>query len=554
MNSENPIAPARAGSQDAVREVLLNLRAQLSEAQPGVALLDLLKGLEEVAEHEDHGLSAWVAEVLAPVQQVLARAERRRRDTLADLVAGVAGPCVALSASGLPLAVNAAAAAHPDLSQGGISRLCSPAEFARLVARCRAPGRGAGLLVPAGRYGLLVAGWCENHQALLLTVPLWHWPEGLMAEMQDSFRLTPRETEIVTALMQGLGPEAIAGRDGRSVGTLRQQLKAVYAKMGVSGQAQVVALVAGLAASWQAVRPIAAQPGSGAELRFGMLAQQGRKIGLRRFGQPGGRPVLLIHGALFGVGDFAAERQAAVHSGLDVIAVERPGYGRSSDMSDKDGRDTAATDILTALDHAGFSRVAVIAQDIGTATAFRLARLAPQRVTSIVAAPTTPPMMAWEQTAVMPRGHRVHAWVAQKAPRLLDLVVSLGLAHVRARGASVLPDLFFPGCDFDRDVLARPAMRMGLEGAMALIAAQEARGFLRDMLVTNQDWSADCLGLDLPVVLLHGAESRTVAADAVARFSALLPNARMEMVPGAGHTLPLTHADHVFAHLERLQI
>ena len=53
--------------------------------------------------------------------------------------------------------------------------------------------------------------------------------------------LTPRETEIVDLLFDGLRVRQIAERNGVSAHTVRNQLQSAYRKLGVSGQAELVA-------------------------------------------------------------------------------------------------------------------------------------------------------------------------------------------------------------------------------------------------------------------------------------------------------------------------
>ncbi|WP_106746090.1 alpha/beta fold hydrolase [Yoonia maritima] len=51
--------------------------------------------------------------------------------------------------------------------------------------------------------------------------------------------------------------------------------------------------------------------------------------------------------------------------------------------------------------------------------------------------------------------------------------------------------------------------------------------------------------VDIPVTLIRGGASQPVLADIHATLAARLPNATDHVVPGAGHMLPMTHADQV---------
>lgn len=59
--------------------------------------------------------------------------------------------------------------------------------------------------------------------------------------LQMTYALTKAETEIALHISHGQSPEAIASLRGVSVGTVRVQIKSIFAKLGVSRQAELVA-------------------------------------------------------------------------------------------------------------------------------------------------------------------------------------------------------------------------------------------------------------------------------------------------------------------------
>lgn len=80
----------------------------------------------------------------------------------------------------------------------------------------------------------------------------------------------------------------------------------------------------------------------------------------------------------------------------------------------------------------------------------------------------------------------------------------------------------------------------------------ETRAYMEDRVhligVQNDMLEADTVGLlprlaevHVPVLLMSGAESPAVVPEIMAALDAGLPNARQEVVAGAGHMLPITH-------------
>jgi len=67
--------------------------------------------------------------------------------------------------------------------------------------------------------------------------------------VQGLFDLTPAEAKVACRVATGLTVDEIAGEAGCAVGTVRQQLKSVFAKTGVSRQAELVGILAGSALS-----------------------------------------------------------------------------------------------------------------------------------------------------------------------------------------------------------------------------------------------------------------------------------------------------------------
>ncbi|NAZ36298.1 alpha/beta fold hydrolase [Rubellimicrobium sp. CFH 75288] len=364
------------------------------------------------------------------------------------------------------------------------------------------------------------------------------WLGQIMAAL---YGLTPREVTIALGLLAGGTAETIAAEEGRTLGTVRQAIKGLLAKMGVRSQAQAIARMATLAVAGAACQTdaLALTPGPPA---FRQTVAAAGPATVWRLGESGGQPLLFLHGALYGV---LGRPQAAAEArlfGFDVIAPVRPGYGEVPLPAGADPVALAVEQAVGILDALGIGRAIILAHDVGTVYACAVAAAHPGRVAGLVAAPVTPPMDEPGQIAGMPPRHRLYAVAAQRVPHLMESLVRLGLRRVALEGASAIPRLVFAGCDHDHDVMADPAALPVLEHLHDFALEQDARGFIADMFVTNRDWSAKLQEVTCPVVLLHGARSRTVSLSAVRRMAERLPRCDLVVVEEAGHTLPLSHA------------
>jgi pimeloyl-ACP methyl ester carboxylesterase/DNA-binding CsgD family transcriptional regulator len=458
---------------------------------------------------------------------------------------GDTGPALRLviDRRGCVLQISAQAAAVLGLATGDqISTITDSPQIARdFLAQCSAGSDPQPLtLLGQEEARLMFLGIAaQDSDQIILQEVRRGLKDGVQERLAQTIGLTAGETQVYFKLLQGQPIKTIAAQLNKTEGTIRQQVKAVLAKAGVNSQVQLVSIAYALSltADRAARPPVAINPAPAVKVSWA-----GTDAPYMRFGQQDGLPVLIMHGALFGVAALPALHMAAQSLGLDVIVPIRPGYGDNVLQDGAQAVDQTIAQVCRVLDACQRPRVVVVAHDIGTRFAVRLARAHPARVAALVAAPTTPPMLGWQQTSDMPLRHRANAWASQNLPGLMDRLVLLGLAQIAQKGGSVIPHLVFSGCDFDQSVMRQPENRPVLDEIAELVMQQGGQGFCNDMQITNEDWSGDLPHLPMPVIALHGGESLTVSRRAVEQMVAQLPDGHFRLVPDAGHSMPLSHA------------
>lgn len=470
------------------------------------------------------------------------------------------GEGLTLGRDGVVLSVGGAARRRLGIAPGdGLVQLGigAPDLDALQVRIARHPARRGILSIwPTGvnRPQFLLAGQQAPGEPLALVPFEMDWPEALDETLAQIFGLSRREQHILRQLYEGHDPQAIADADGRALGTVRQQIKSILAKLGLGNRGRVQAF---LAAASIALNPDALSPFTGGEgaapsdsdLRRARVLVPGRNagpapLGLRSFGDPDGAPCLYVHGALFGFGMIEAERQVASALGLHVFGPERRGYGGSPATDWQTlARADGAADLREALDHylpSGKPAI-VLAHDTGLLPALALAMAQPDRVAGLVAVSATPPVLAWADSAGMPPQQRVFSLTMLRAPPVADALVTLGLARMRRLGAESWPEAVFAGVPCDEAVAREPQNLAAVTRAYAFNTEQAARGFRIDMTRLYRDWGDLPARLRCPVVFLHGAQNRTVTAQRLAGFARKVAQAQVEVVADAGHTLALSH-------------
>ncbi len=380
----------------------------------------------------------------------------------------------------------------------------------------------------------------EPKSTILLTEVQRGIDAAILIKLADSVGLIPSESQLLKGLMQGKSVQTIANDLGRTEGTVRQQLKSVMAKMGINSQQQLIGTIYALSLLYQqTVRKEVPNfaIGQGSKLHNGRHGT----VGFHLFGPENGIPVLFFHGALFGIAAVPGLREAAHTLGLRIIAPERPGFGNTAFPGDGGPVQLATVQAVDLLDFLSISKVVVVAHDVGTRFAAPFAAEAPDRVAGVIAAPATPPMQTWSQTADMPTRHRVNAWAAQHLPGLMDKIVALGLSRIAREGIEIIPRLVFDGCDFDQSVLRQQDAGAALQESFHLAWAQRGVGFRADMHITNENWLDEARRITAPFLCLHGAKSCTVSRSAVEILARTLPNGKFRVIEDAGHSLPISH-------------
>jgi pimeloyl-ACP methyl ester carboxylesterase len=234
--------------------------------------------------------------------------------------------------------------------------------------------------------------------------------------------------------------------------------------------------------------------------------------------------VLLIHG--FGAWTFTWRNQARalLAAGYRVVAVDQPGYG-ASDRPAAPLYSTwqQAAAHIAVLDALGIRRAHVVGHSFGGRVALQLAIAWPQRVAALVgicpeAFATDRPAIA--RIAALPLiGYALAFW------SLTPALAPVGLRALSANGAPWLTPEVAAG-------YTAPLAVKGTTAAQVWQARSPKDGPLpvpRNLAAVRQ-----------PALLVWGARDRVFPASDGQRLLGILPDARLHIVPEAGH---LPHED-----------
>ncbi|MYL24086.1 alpha/beta fold hydrolase [Vreelandella massiliensis] len=231
-------------------------------------------------------------------------------------------------------------------------------------------------------------------------------------------------------------------------------------------------------------------------------------------------PLVVIHG-LLGSADNWRSHLKVWQSQRRVIAVDLRNHGRSPHAKGM-AYVTLSDDVLALLDRLGVERAHILGHSMGGKVAISLARLAPERVASLLVADIAP--VAYRHGhddvfAALREVERGHPQNRREADELLA-------KHVDHR-----PTRLFLATNLERRESEKGsvlALRIGLDAIMA--------GY--DDVIGEP--AAGENPYEGPTLVLRGEDSHYVSDDMLPTLRAVLPQARVVTLKNAGHWL---HAD-----------
>jgi pimeloyl-ACP methyl ester carboxylesterase len=282
-----------------------------------------------------------------------------------------------------------------------------------------------------------------------------------------------------------------------------------------------------------------------------LTLKDGRKLGYLDVGPGDGPAVFHFHGHGSSRLEALALADAAMKTGMRVIAFDRPGIGRS-DPKTGDRLLDWPRDVAEAADQLGIARFAVQGMSAGGPYALACAHALPERVVacSLVSAVPTPEIArgsgAWQR--------RLAWWVAYLFPnylrrRLMEFRPD-GIPteeSVRARMQRIAhwlggEDLRLVAIPEQLDLLARTMMETAAQAS--------GEGNRSEIVRLTQPWGFDVRTIKVPVYLWHGGEDRIMPIEPARRMARALKNCVPTFYEREGHfSVLVNRADELMAAL-----
>ncbi|MND67395.1 Non-heme chloroperoxidase [compost metagenome] len=267
-----------------------------------------------------------------------------------------------------------------------------------------------------------------------------------------------------------------------------------------------------------------------------VTTRDGVEIFYKDWGPRDAQVIFFHHGWPLSGDDWDAQMLFFLAQGYRVIAHDRRGHGRSSQVWDGHDMDHYADDVAAVVDHLGVRGAVHVGHSTGGGEVVHyLARHGQDRASKAAILAAVPPLMV--QTASNPGG----------LPKSVFDDLQAQLAANRAQFYHDIPAGPFygynrPGATPSQGVILN-WWRQGMMGS--------AKAHYDGIVAFSQtDFTEDLKRLTLPVLVMHGDDDQIVPYENSGLLSArLLSNSTLKTYKGYPHGMPTTHADIINADL-----
>lgn len=388
--------------------------------------------------------------------------------------------------------------------------------------------------------------------AIALVFPAPDAASRLWSGVQESFGLTEAEVRLARKLREGLSLQQAADSLGTSINTVRNQLRAVFDKMGLQRQSDLVRALTELGAVAGALDVDANVAGLSQVLADAppvrtIGLKDGRRLAFRDYGDPDGRPMLSFHEGLGSSLLPPGSHALAQALGLRIITPERPGFGQS-DLLSPYTFEGVAQDVVELCDRLGLKNVIVGGVMSGSAsalyTAARLGERADVVMLCSARTPRAPGASPKSQSLMMSVRTRLEAnpWIVEAIYAVVRLRLSRNMTRQMARrGASHSPG--------DQAYLeANPRIVDYVWAYVGEALTQSSRGVADDIKAFHLARNTPPPKLSAPVIVWHGAQDALTSLPDVLEYLGE-PAPEVRVVEGIGHFMSHKHWREI---LERL--
>lgn len=398
-----------------------------------------------------------------------------------------------------------------------------------------------GLLIPltGGTEGNRAGAMADADLRLVLSpVSALNGQEYLLRRELD---LTPAESRLALQLGSGETLADAAAQLRVSLNTARNQLRSIFAKTGVSRQADLIKLMIelgllGKVLTGRRASPLERSPANDSVVKvarkFFKLAD-GRKLSYRLYGAAGGEPVIFFHSGFAMYVPRASDNAASVDAGIALYCVERPGFGMSDENADY-SYESVAKDVASFVADKGFGSVKFLAEASGMSFALAAAKKLGPVVRAVMVTNGVPhiPKRADSQRADMPSFF--YERVKQNPWFIEGFWAIFRNGFNRKVGMSFMQE-FYRSCPADYAYTLDPLVQEQVLECCFESIVKSSHGAAAEMAYRVEAKPVDVSTFPCPLILWHGGLDAFTSVGEMREFAKQCPKAELHVMPERGH-------------------
>lgn len=372
------------------------------------------------------------------------------------------------------------------------------------------------------------------------------WDTGSAEAFRKAFELTETEVALTRHLVTGGTTREFAEVRERSIGTVRNQLKALQRKLTINSKEQLLLLYAGFIHSLEPVSEADSIEHVCANL---FCDPDGMTIAWEEYGDPKGKPVLYFH-ALEGPLVSARVDQAAHDAGLRIIGPWRPFHGGTSGVEQGPKSPIEfATRLTKLLDHLNIEQCVALGTQAGTPFLAAFVQNHPERLHGAVAAGPFLPIVEADDYRFLQTRQRTHFRISRVAPAFARVYLRAMLASMGTGEFYKFVEDYYDSCSRELQTVQRPEVVRNFRRAANYVLPRGRKGPGDTMLNWSADWSGLLGGLGERFTMLVGDQDSNTPPEFAQLSAKRFGLSDPVIVRDAGSFLIEDQPAQVFAHI-----
>ncbi len=385
----------------------------------------------------------------------------------------------------------------------------------------------------------------ENYAAIFITSI--SVTQKIAAPMlQSLFNISPAEARLAALLASGADLSQAAKQAHISKNTAKVQLKSIFSKTGINRQAELIKLILTSPAVFSSKDTAPKKADNPPSIKYGsriyeenhLILRDGRNLQYAEFGDPQGKPVIHIHGALGCRYERYPDDILTKKLGVRLIVPDRPGYGLSGHTPGHGYLDFA-DDLLELIDHLDIQRCSIMGLSVGAIYGSAFAYKTPDRLRSIAMISSTPPFRSFADFEGVPASLKLLMAFSKYLPTAANMVAEIAIINACKNPKKFLDNI--PVCTSDRAIFSRPSLKKHFEECLLAGSRDCHTGFVQDILLSAESWPFPVENILKKIDFWHGSEDTHSPIGRIMPVIDAVPNKRFHKIQGGGHFLIYDH-------------